>query len=878
MWSAAESPDTVGSPIRGRVVVNLAVRTLLTILVPLAIILGAAGYLTVSFVLDAQETRSLVLQTHDRIESAKSLLSAIQDAETGQRGYLLTGEDYYREPYDRGVEGALHLYDVLAGQVAGNPEQGRRVAALRTPLRAKLDELARTIDIRRTQGFDAARAIVLTDIGKSNMDSIRQTLGELVAAESSLLNARLRETAGYEQNAALAGIFVSLIAGLTLVLGAGILIRNLVRLAATERAVAEEAGLLRATLDNTREGILAFDEGNRLTAWNERALALFGFPAHLGRRGSLSAAFGEALSLPAGLALFQAPPPGPPQNGGGAALSVGGRDLECHRSSMAAGGFIVSCADVTQRNRSEAMARQAQRMEAIGHLTGGIAHDFNNLLQVIRANLDLLRPTIRDDTVATRRLNDAQFGAERGARLTRQLLAFARRQPLEPVAINLGRLVGDMANLLRRTLGETIDVETVVAGGLWNTLVDPGQLESTLLNLAVNARDAMPEGGKLTIELGNAALDETYAAANADVTPGQYVMMAVTDTGHGMPPDVAARAFEPFFTTKPEGKGTGLGLSMVYGFVKQTGGHAKIYSEPGQGTTVRIYLPRTRQPAERFDAPALPEAAGGNEHVLVVEDDAAVRKSTVELVASLGYRVAEAGDAEAALAILNSGAPVDLLFTDVVMPGPIGSRELARRAQALRPRLAVLFTSGYTENAIIHHGRLDEGVTLLSKPYGRDELARKLRVLLRARDASPAPALDGAQVPLHVLVVEDDLLVRMGTVQLLAGLGHKIEEAATGAAALAAIDRSAELDAALVDLGLPDMRGEDLIAEMKRRRPSLGVIVTTGYGADALSASLRSAPAVIVMGKPFSEPELRQALTRLVSLRPMLRSDPPLGL
>src|SRR6185295_1523228 len=285
--------------------------------------------------------------------------------------------------------------------------------------------------------------------------------------------------------------------------------------------------------------------------------------------------------------------------------------LECFRSRMAAGGFIVSCADVTQRNRSEAVARQAQRMEAIGHLTGGIAHDFNNLLQVIRANLDLLRPTLGTDETAARRLNDAQFGAERGARLTRQLLAFARRQPLEPIAVDLGRLVRDMANLLRRTLGETIEVETVVAGGLWNTLIDPGQIEGALLNLAVNARDAMPAGGKLTIELGNAALDEAYAAANTEVTPGQYVMMAVTDTGEGMPSEVAARAFEPFFTTKSEGRGTGLGLSMVYGFVKQSGGHATIYSEPGQGTTVKIYLPRTRQPAEQIEAAAAQAPLGG---------------------------------------------------------------------------------------------------------------------------------------------------------------------------------------------------------------------------------------------------------------------------
>jgi signal transduction histidine kinase/DNA-binding response OmpR family regulator len=848
-------------------VVNFGLRTLLSILLPLAVILGGAGYLMVAFLLDAQDTRNLVFVTHDRIESAKSLLSAVQDAETGQRGYLLTGEDQYRAPYDKGAETALRFYDVLAGQVAGNPEQGRRMAALRPLLGAKLDELARTIDVRRTQGFEAARAIVLTGAGKETMDAIRQSLGELVAAESALLATRLQAAADYEARAAIAGIAVGVIGGLALLLGAIMLMRNLVRLGAAERTAAEEAGLLRATLDNTREGILAFDGGGRLTAWNERALALFGLPAQLGQRGALATAFGGALGAPSGQALFEPPAPGAPEHAAAEPFAVGGRDLECYRGRMAAGGFIVSCADVTQRNRSEAMARQAQRMEAIGHLTGGIAHDFNNLLQVIRANLDLLRPTLATNETAVRRLNDAQFGAERGARLTRQLLAFARRQPLEPIAVDLGRLVRDMANLLRRTLGETIEVETVVAGGLWNTLVDPGQIENALLNLAVNARDAMPAGGKLTIELGNAALDEAYAAANAEVTPGQYVMMAVTDTGQGMPPEIAARAFEPFFTTKPEGRGTGLGLSMVYGFAKQSGGHAKIYSEPGHGTTIRIYLPRTRQPAEQIELVAAPAPLGGNESVLVVEDDGAVRNAAVELLESLGYRTAQAGDADAALAILNSGTPIDLLFTDVVMPGAIGSRELARRARALRRGLAVLFTSGYTENAIIHHGRLDPDVALLSKPYGRDELARKVRALLRGRPrgAGTTAAADSRPASLHLLAVEDDLLVRMGTLQMLAALGHRVEEAASGAAALAAVDSAHHFDAALVDLGLPDMRGEDLITELRRRKPGLAVIVTTGYGPEALGADLRSAAGIFIIGKPFSEPELRQALARLAA-------------
>ena len=372
-------------------------------------------------------------------------------------------------------------------------------------------------------------------------------------------------------------------------------------------------------------------------------------------------------------------------------------------------------------------------MEAIGQLTGGVAHDFNNLLQVIRGNLELLQRSVEGDERGELRLKNAIFGAERAAQLTRQLLAFARRQPLEPKVVNLSRLVSDMADLLRRTLGESIEVETVVAGGLWNTIADPAQVESALLNLALNARDAMPTGGRLTVEITNAVLDEAYARNANDVAPGQYVMLAVTDTGDGMSEEVRARVFEPFFTTKTEGKGTGLGLSMVYGFVKQSNGHIQIYSEPGSGTTVKIYLPRSRQPETAPAPPPPPETtADRGLTILVVEDEAAVREAAVAMLDELGYRALEAVDAQSALALVEGGAEIDLVFTDVVMPGPLRTREFAQALKALRPELPVLFTSGYTDNAIIHQGRLDEGVHLISKPYARAELARRLAQLLPA--------------------------------------------------------------------------------------------------------------------------------------------------
>ena len=403
-------------------------------------------------------------------------------------------------------------------------------------------------------------------------------------------------------------------------------------------------------------------------------------------------------------------------------------------------GYFGSCIDISERVAMEGQLRQSQKMEAIGQLTGGVAHDFNNLLQVIGGNLQLLERDIPRDERAQRRLQNACEAVARGSKLAGQLLAFARRQSLEPRAINLGRLIRGMDDILRRALGEAIEIETVISGGLWNTYVDPSQVETALLNLAVNARDAMSGRGKLTIEAGNARLDDRYAATHLDVQPGQYVMVAVTDTGAGMPPDVVERVFEPFFTTKPEGQGTGLGLSMVHGFVKQSGGHIKVYSEVGEGTTIRLYLPRSRMKEEEPVDVATGAAVGGSEVILLVEDDADVRATTAELLVELGYRVLKARDADAAMVIFDSGASVDLLFTDVVLPGELAARDLARMAQQRLPGLPVLFTSGYTDNAIVHGGRLDDGVELLPKPYTREELARKLRKVLAAASATPPAA------------------------------------------------------------------------------------------------------------------------------------------
>ncbi len=399
------------------------------------------------------------------------------------------------------------------------------------------------------------------------------------------------------------------------------------------------------------------------------------------------------------------------------------------------GTFLRSLAvsfDVTDWKRAEMELRQAQKMEAIGQLTGGIAHDLNNLLTVILANLERAEMVIGDAARLGRAIAGAQRGADRAAALTSQLLAFSRRQPLEPRVVDVGRLLTRLSDLLRRTLGEAIEIETATAGGLWFAYCDPGQLESALVNLAVNARDAMRERGKLGLEADNAVLDDDYVRGRPDVNAGQYVMLAVTDTGCGMAPEIVERAFEPFFTTKPEGKGTGLGLSQVFGFVKQSGGHVIIYSEPDHGTTVKVYLPRARTDAVPIAEKALRGLAPiGDETILVVEDDHDVRATVIGMLADLGYAVIEAAGPDEALRALEANK-VALLFTDVVMPGTMTSKQMVECAVRMQPGLKVLFTSGYTQDAIVHHGRLDEGVHLISKPYKRDQLARKLRSLLDA--------------------------------------------------------------------------------------------------------------------------------------------------
>ncbi len=490
-------------------------------------------------------------------------------------------------------------------------------------------------------------------------------------------------------------------------------------------------------LDRMPIGCILYDADFRFAYWNKAAERIFGYRFEEVRDKRPFGLITPASAQPLVEGIFQELAAGRREVDATAQnLTKDGRKILCEWHDMPLfdaenrfTGILAMCQDVTEHHATEERLRQSEKMNVVGQLTGGVAHDFNNLLTVVIGNLDLAMDRVHHEVRPS--IEGALRAAERGAALVRQMLAFSRRQTLIAETLDLNHVAAGMEQMLRRTLGEDVEIEMRLAAPLWPALADRAQVESALLNMAINARDAMPEGGKLTLETDNAHLDDDYATHNADVAPGDYVALAVTDTGTGMTREILEHAFEPFFTTKEIGKGTGLGLSMIYGFAKQSQGHVKIYSEVGHGTTVRLYLPR-KSAAAAATAPATIDRAHmqGREAILVVEDDADVRAFVVGQLGELGYRVIEAADGPQAQRILESDQPIDLLFTDVVMPGGMTGRQLADSAQARRPGLKAVFTSGYTENSIVHQGKLDKGVSFLSKPFRRQDLARKIRETL----------------------------------------------------------------------------------------------------------------------------------------------------
>jgi signal transduction histidine kinase len=610
-------------------------RSLIALVIALLFMVGSVVAVAGLYRTQSQD-RDRARQTAATQLALAQVMSLLQDAETGQRGYLLTGSETYLQPFTEATTGLKQSLETLGEQVSSTTVQARAFGELQSLAEQKLAELNRTIALKK-QGKDSeALAIVVGNQGKELMDRARTVVGKLQSGQATIL-----------QEAALA------IDRDRLLTEIGIGVALVIALALTVIVL----------LDATRQ-------------------------------------YSETLAINAQLKA----------------------------------AHIRVLDEARRRELAEEHLRQSQKMEAIGQLTGGLAHDFNNMLAIIIGSMNLLKTRLaRGDVNVDRFIDGALEASSRAATLTHRLLAFSRQQPLAPGIIDVNRFVTSISELIRGTLGGEIRIETVLAGGLWKSHADSAQLENAILNLAVNARDAMPEGGKITIETANASLDDAYSARHADVPAGQYVMIAVTDTGQGMAPDVVAKAFDPYFTTKSVGKGTGLGLSQVMGFVKQSAGHIKIYSELGNGTTIKIYLPR-HFGNEEDEAPAdlvKPETTDLTKaRVLVVEDEDRMRAFVEEAFRELGFDVVSAPNGLAGLRLLDSHSDIALLFTDVVMPDMNG-RKLADEALRRRPSLRVIFTTGFSRNAVIHNGVLDKDVNFLAKPFTFDQLNAKVREVMR---------------------------------------------------------------------------------------------------------------------------------------------------
>jgi signal transduction histidine kinase len=731
---------------------RLVARANLLVFAVLLAILTLVGGVTWERLGASREAREWSQHSYRVLASMKDLAIALRDAETGQRGFLLTGKDDYLKPYSEARDRVGLLQGELQKLTADNPAQQRRLHDLSPIIQRKMEELGQTVQLRRDVGLEGAVRIVNTDTGRTYQKQAEAALGAMLEEEQGLLVARLSENdarAAWVRWLVLGGAGLAMV---VLLIAARLLNQAWSRSYQVEAEQRTLALRLRASLDSLSQGIAVFSADHRMTNWNHCFQVLLDIPKAMLRLGTPYAAFAEHTAEDGRSALESEDQLRHSHSAAGEPVvyervRADAHHLEIRRTPMPDGGFVLTVTDMTKRAQAEGVLREAQRMQAIGQLTGGIAHDFNNLLQVILGNLEFVRSKLDGDDARLRtRIERAAWAAQRGATLTAQLLAFARKQPLAPAAIDLSATMPDLVPLLRRTLGEHIEVRYVESAGLWPAMADPAQLESAVLNLALNARDAMPGGGRLTIELGNKVLDEYYAREHAEVTAGDYALLAVSDTGHGMSAEVVRRVFEPFFTTKPDGKGTGLGLAMVFGFVKQSGGHVKIYSEPGEGTTVKIYLPRAvgavAVAGQRSLVPV--ELPRGSATILVVEDEPAVREIACAILSDLGYRILEAADGEEALRVFGAHTEsIDLLLTDVILPGTIRGRELSERITALRPDVKVLFMSGYTENSIVHHGRLDDGVRLIGKPFKREQLALKVA---EALGQTPADAFEDEKV------------------------------------------------------------------------------------------------------------------------------------
>jgi len=827
----------------------------------IAVLIATGAMLAITHSNSAVRQQRLVVANYEIMLRMREAVIALQNAELGQQSYLLTGAPGALESYERGrlhVDAGLRQ---LKAALASDPQAAQLAQEFGDAAARELQRLGDAIATYRVQGRDAALALALAAPAAVTMDEVHRIGDRFIERQRVLLAQRLAMLRSEQTRSDIAGLlviggaFVCLVAGMVIVIaGAG-------RLERTRHALAARSTLLTTTLESLRDPIFVIDADGTVVAWNQLFVQLAGWDPDrqgtLTRDQLLSGRWPSIRSLLKPLALDAATSERPSV----AHASYEGRDYEVTLGEMPDGGLVVRCADVTEKLRDEAALRQGQRMEAIGQLTGGMAHDFNNILQVVRANLELAQTEANTDPALLARLQNALAAAERGARLTHQLLAFARRQPLVPQSTSVARLVSDLTDLLRHSLGERVKLDVLIAEDAWNAKIDPGQLENAILNLAINARDAMSEGGAVKVAVSNVVLDKSYATLHPDVTPGPYVLVEVSDTGTGMPPDVAAQAFDPFFTTKGDGKGTGLGLSMVYGFIRQSSGHIRIDSAIGQGTSVKLYLPQTLE-AVNERRPEVTIPATGRERILVVEDHDDVRHAVVDQLTGWGYRVTPAENPDAAMAHLKGGDRYDLLFSDVVMPGTISVMDMIRQAQDLQPGIAVLLTSGYARDLIPEQSAGE--YPLISKPYGSAALADKVRSVLASRRRPPPPresapqASCGTSGTRRILLVEDEVVLRMSVADMLERLECKVEAVGSAEEALDILGRGGSFDLLLTDLGLPGMSGEELAAEVGRQFSALPVVIASGYAPPGGWPDRWK-----FITKPYSSVDLQQVLDQI---------------
>src|SRR6478735_5155180 len=704
------------------------------------------------------------------VDRALGILAKISDmrpllrrAESAARAFALSGDQEFAREYREASDTILPALAALVEAVKANPTEKQLIEDTRALVQRQLSVNGELIRLR-SAGDNAGAAALVGQEDRAATAAIAGNLEKAVAEERRLLNARRAES---ETNGMLllaidlAGVVLILILATVLTVTTRRSRRELQdSLSATratnealEAAVAERtehlvaahnelrlsAAVLRSTFHSMAEAVLVIDAKGDILLSNPAAEKMLRYRAGMTveQVRSLSTAFHADGVTPLPSRDMPSARPlrgeasdaeeivdhrvsgGPPVH-----LIVSGRPLRDAAGAISGAALVYH--DATASRETEHKMLQSQKLDAIGKLTGGVAHDFNNMLTVITGTTETLVAGLADRPHLQKTAELIDVAAERCIELIQHLLAFARRQPLHPRNVDVNGTVLDIAKLLRPTLGEQIEIDSILEQEVATAHIDASQLAHSLLNMAINARDAMPEGGKLLLETRNVVLDEAYAAANPGVLPGPYVMLAVSDTGSGMSKEVQDKVFEPFFTTKEIGRGSGLGMSMVYGFVKQSGGHIRIYSEEGHGTTIKLYLPPGRGQKGTIIAPAAP-LTGGSETILVVEDDALVRNFVTTQLQSLGYKTIDAADGPTALTSITNGVTFDLLFTDVILPNGMTGKQLAEEAGRRRPGLRVLYTSGYTDNAIVHQGRLDPGVLLLSKPYRKSQLAKMIR-------------------------------------------------------------------------------------------------------------------------------------------------------